>query len=793
MRRMAGLELDGWRDHACRGWRMDGDTSSEIHADLVEGGYASVVVSQQAATISGPQAIHSPIGRGGGWGEVGHPGQRRPLASLWSGFLARKPAPSWTTDLRAATDALTRQAQDIVFCMPDRPQMDEARQQALLASLTGAKRPRVTLLWRPVAMLLGWLETPEGCRARDGMRVACLQHASDGFEIQYLTLRALPSEGEMLVPERAGFGQVIAPHLGLQTLHDAAEEAIAIANGLTLTPPLGRPRLPDDQLFAPCPAPKIEVFRLQNTDWCLLSAPETGVLPDRPDPVTDLDDLPADIVLLSTPLAARHHAWLRAAWATLRVPVQILDPGASANGSLQAARRIARGTPHYLDQLDQVALVVLRQGEPVFEDLIPANAIVAGNREYVSQPITNMVWGRNMASAQFFLRKGTQEIRRWTTPEVPAPDGEERLVIQLRQRPAQGWAVLTIGSKDWDYLARNPIRLDWMTLEQEVRSEQEILASLRRPRPIVPHRVHHLPGMLAWEGIPGRAGLGSLLARFDLNRQGDLGNLARGIRWNPKLPDGSRIRAIGSDGDLPRELSPSAQLDLQQAIESLARYLERHVSADQSLANNDALLTLTWMYERCPAEVVREIVCAVRCALDGRGHVFLTAVGSTTVVMHGAGRVVREPSNLIELIPKVLDWVAEASSLNNGLGLLASLLSRPAETPSVLAQLDMDHLASGLHKILQRLTKERIAGSRLKYTLIAIVGLLRGRELDPWALVADRSPWAASFVNILLYETGYLRGPRAKTTTESITEVIKMLQGAGGRPDIFSVLETIED
>jgi hypothetical protein len=59
----------------------------------------------------------------------------------------------------------------------------------------------------------------------------------------------------------------------------------------------------------------------------------------------------------------------------------------------------------------------------------------------------------------------------------------------------------------------------------------------------------------------------------------------------------------------------------------------------------------------------------------------------------------------------------------------------------------MDHLAKGLLSILRRLTKQRIAGSRLKYTLIAIVGLLRVRgtrshppvsgHLTGWAHLAE--------------------------------------------------------
>jgi len=606
-------------------------------------------------------------------------------------------------------------------------------------------------------------------------------------------LRALPAEPGLLVPERGGFGQLIASHLGLRTLRDAAEQVIAEANGLTLTPLLGRLRLPDDQLFAPSPAPMMEVFRLENADWRLLRAPGPYVLHDRPETVKDLVGSEADIVLLSTPLAARHHTWLRAAWADLTVPLQILDPGTSASGSLIAARRIARGTPHYLDRLDQIALIVMRQGEPVFEDLIPPNAIVAGNREYVSQPITNMMWGRDMASAQFFLRKGEKEIRRWVTPEVPGPDADQPLIIQLRQRPAQGWAVLTVGSREWGYLARNPIRLDWTTLIRESRPEQEILASLRRPRPTVPDRFFQIPGMLAWQGPSGRDGLSSLLARFDLDRPGDLSRLAQIIRSNPRSKDGSSSRPIGTNGELPADLSAKDQLNLHRVINSLVDHLYFHVLSGKGLKNNDALLALTWMYELCPPELVTEIIGAVKCSLDGRKHVFLAPKQSTTIVMHGAGRVIRDQSDLIDLIPTLLKWLTYASSLNNGLGLLAGLMSRPKLAPSVLYELKVETIADALSKIFIRITRNRYAGSRLKYMLISIVSLIRVREVDPWALVADRSIGASTFIKIMEEETEYLRNSRTKITTQSIAEIIKMLHGEGGRPDIFSIIDEIEE
>jgi hypothetical protein len=115
------------------------------------------------------------------------------------------------------------------------------------------------------------------------------------------------------------------------------------------------------------------------------------------------------------------------------------------------------------------------------------------------------------------------------------------------------------------------------------------------------------------------------------------------------------------------------------------------------------------------------------------------------------------------------------------------------ETPRVLLQLEVDHLAKGLLRILQHLTTRRIAGSRLKYTLIAIAGLLRVREFDPWALLSDRSPLAASLVQIMEEATEYLRQTGSISSINSINEIVKMLQGVGGRPDILLILEEIED
>ena len=163
--------------------------------------------------------------------------------------------------------------------------------------------------------------------------------------------------------------------------------------------------------------------------------------------------------MLLSPLASRHHARLGEVLARGhegRSPV-IVAPDTAARGALFAARRIEHGIPHYLDRLDQVSLIVMRGHEPVFEDLIPANAMVPGNREYVSRPITSMVWKAGMEEVQFYIRKGPSEIRRWVTRVPVAPKRDERLEIHLRQMPAQGWATLSVTSVEWVLLSHDLI------------------------------------------------------------------------------------------------------------------------------------------------------------------------------------------------------------------------------------------------------------------------------------------------------------------------------------------------
>jgi hypothetical protein len=126
------------------------------------------------------------------------------------------------------------------------------------------------------------------------------------------------------------------------------------------------------------------------------------------------------------------------------------------------------------------------------------------------------------------------------------------------------------------------------------------------------------------------------------------------------------------------------------------------------------------------------------------------------------------------------------------------LLSRPADTPRVLAELDVVAIAQGLVEVLHRLHRLKNYGVNLKYALLAVGGLLRVREHDPWALLADRSLSAKRLVEVhsditAQIEARVSRVPAGHAKLNSARQLQDLITGSGGRPDILMVMEKISE
>ena len=310
-----------------------------------------------------------------------------------------------------------------------------------------------------------------------------------------------------------------------------------------------------------------EILRLTNGSWIQISAPswqEPKCLLERVD--LGVDD--ADVVLLSTPLA---DPWRRAFVAGIQSSVGLallveMPVASAAHGALLAGRRIERDIPHYLDRLEQISLIVLREGEPVLTDLVPANATVPANREFQSKPITSLSWPGGAANVDFYLRKGG-EFRKWRTPDQRPPSESKPLEMLLRQMPAQGRARLSATSADWETLRSNPIFLDWSTLIVESRSFEEIAAELK-PRPIIPQRVTTQAHVDAWHSTARGEPLSQILLYFSPANDALVAKLGRG-RSAGKVPFEMIFLARGRDTNRMRTLSTTTVLFPSQSMNRL--------------------------------------------------------------------------------------------------------------------------------------------------------------------------------------------------------------------------------
>src|SRR5262245_12431275 len=119
MRRISGLDINGWKDVAARDWEPDEPDVLAETTTILDGGLGSVAVQQNSGEwIGGPQALLAPHGRGQGWGALGSPDRRCSLASLLDQFTLAEPA-RFGTVFGAAVNALARGADDVLLGVPD--------------------------------------------------------------------------------------------------------------------------------------------------------------------------------------------------------------------------------------------------------------------------------------------------------------------------------------------------------------------------------------------------------------------------------------------------------------------------------------------------------------------------------------------------------------------------------------------------------------------------------------------------------------------------------------------------
>src|SRR3954452_4356184 len=112
MRRISGIDLNGWQDVAARDWDPEEPDERLSEPMILDGGFKSVAITQLSGErIGGPQASLAPHGRGKGWGPIGAEDRRVSIVEVCDAIVMSAP----DVDIgayAAAVDALSRDAED---------------------------------------------------------------------------------------------------------------------------------------------------------------------------------------------------------------------------------------------------------------------------------------------------------------------------------------------------------------------------------------------------------------------------------------------------------------------------------------------------------------------------------------------------------------------------------------------------------------------------------------------------------------------------------------------------------
>lgn len=747
-RRITGLKLDGRHDVAATDWSDDGDDTA---IRIVAGGTAgSIITSLHGGhRVAGPQAQLAPHGRGQGWGNIGEGGRRRPLAQAIDSHGGSEEA---IKDIAASIDALARGADEVIVAVPDLPDFDEAVQGAMIRACS-TRRRRARLLWQPVPIMLSLIHDGLIGAADMGKRFRLLIHAAHGIEDQTLVLREDREHAGHLAPQRDGPGRLLVPEVGLDALFKKAHDQVCRSAPIDWTR-CEPSRLGPLLLAGEAHTGQAEILRHINGNWQVLGAPElnisalgvsrTAILPPAG---------PVENTFFVTPLAAPYADALVAAFKSTIGPLSVFGDDLIARGCLLAGRLIERGLPHYFDRLEPIAIAVMSGDQPVFEHLIPPDHVVAANREFVSRDLHGFIWPRNRSETEFYILKGSDEVRHWKVVKDESPMSDVEVMLRIRQTPGQSWARLTVSSKDWDALARAPIGLNWETLTPRDQSPEEVLEKLRTPPPTIPQRIIEEAHVDLWNGAywtndgePARfarnvAQGGQVLAA---EWAGVLGRAKR----HPE--DGLRYWLVGTDGTLPQGLPH----DLRNGFERVVNELAAATSTNRHLGNNDHLRALTWCFTACPESVQDLILDALEAHKESKSHFLLRPRGAFTVVRQGAGRSIAGADRLKRLFV----YLAGTSLNNDTINALAMAVTRREEAPKALVRTQVDHFLKALGAQLLEQVKSRHFQVKFRNTLAAIAGLFRWRAQEPFALLAERDAAAKGLREVLLEAGGITAG-----------------------------------
>lgn len=776
MKRLVGFDLNGWRDQAMRNWiEKPGEGETFNDGTLISAGIGGIVVTlgdgvREGELVGGAQARLAPHGRGGGWGGIGTDARRERVSDLLSDPDNNRRA------LGAALSGLARESAVAVMAISDTGADTERAQEALLDAMRQAKAQRRLLVWRPVLAVLASLDLEV---MQTVTTVGIVSHDDAGFATQKLLIR----RGAITAPERREVGKIHLSDLGLSGLRAKATASLKGA----LPPGVGEKHLMQSEtlirLAIGAPT-RSEPVRGSGESWHVINPPKELVLDHLVPAPTIFDHLAdCDLILFETPTTGAVRSALATMWVDFfGCPVRTLSNDAVACGALIAAKRLSEGAPVYFDFLPQISTIIQgRDGARNF-DLIPKDETLPAGMVYRSREPARFALQPMQDSISVYLHKETEAVPRLALVPLAAPVYHATPVdLRVEQTPASGRARLTLTSKAFS----SPIVVDWDAAEKQTKSWETIIEELERPRPTIPNRLVLPCGMEVWDGPANRRGLSEVLAANLGRREVDWEALAT---LAASRPNGEY--AVSSDGDVPSLLSLGDEAMLDQMIDLAVRKIHACLGSLPA-PENKALNFLTWMFRRYPNSLIAPMIEA----LDPDDHTpKFFRYQSRTLVYQGLGRIACTPDEVRQIFDHLFSiptdrWKKDQTAC------AAFLLSRTDDAPALLLRSEVERI--GL--IVSRQLAAAVGGgytASFIYAPILLVGLLRWRLVDPWALVAGRDPTANNMLEnleavIADLAIQSLKIPRLKKHYDLLVQSRQELNGEGGNSDLLMDLYSL--
>lgn len=782
MKKAAGLDVNGWRDHVARNWRSL--PGGDIATDRIYLGSAGPLTSiveigdgKAARWIGGQPADLAPHGRGGGWGRVGEMSRRRPVREMLEGE-AGEPA-----HLAAAFADFARRASHTVLAIEDSPDTTEALQEQLLAGMSAARCGAPALVWRTV---LAALHAIDAGLVRDECKIGVISHVSAGLSVQKLRIRAAEARSGILTPERSAVAAQLLGNAGLRGLVAQARQAASgPADHSSRRALLAQSRTIGRVAFGM--KNEAELIRLDNGGWEVVEAPLTP--PPDPDLLGEVPDL-SDCahVILETITEGRVRDGIKALLHMRGAGVDmVLPPDAVARGALVAAQRMSAGHPVYFDFLPRISTIVFGPEGAANFDLIDENEALEAGRIYRSPYPAKLAIPNGVNEVSVYLRKdAARHPRKASVGLEVAPASDIPVSVWVEQKPASGRARIVM---DAPALSRS-FQVDWETAEEDVRAWDEIVASLATPPPAIPDRLVLECGLEPWEASRKNPGMAELLAKAQGSGSPDWELLADKATYRP-----FQKYCVSSDGALPEGLSSPAEQDLDRMTRKAVAVTQRRLEAGPERAGRDnaALRFLTWQFRRCPPQVSEWLLdCIENHAGRTDTHPFAWTPANWTLLYQGLARIAAEPEIEKRILRAILGRDPATWKWNQESACLALLISRSETAPGLLSRRDIDCI--GQRIIAEMQSELGTKYTKFYYTILLAGGIFRYRQTEPCALLVGRDQLADRLFDVFdevrcdLADrpnpgAGVMK--RGQKYLPIMEDLLRYLRGEGGNPGLL--------